>query len=188
MTAINCVTVSCVATASSRIVESNARLLRPRSTPVSVTTASTASAIRCGRSEAASRLRQYVNVDGSNPRCPTGSPVATFHRRSDRRHATASRSLKPCKACSTMTDATTSTGIDGRPRPEGPQVVEHHGREPHPPLISQQPEHRTRLDQMPSDRLSIQKLTLIKRTTLHEPIVPTLTPGGPDDTHSSAVS
>ena len=60
--AINWVTVSCVATASSRTVESNARRVLPARAPVAVTTAFTASKIRLGRSEAANRRRQYVNV------------------------------------------------------------------------------------------------------------------------------
>jgi hypothetical protein len=54
--------VSWVATASSRTVESNARRVLPANAPVAVTTALTASKIRFGRSEAASRRRQYVNV------------------------------------------------------------------------------------------------------------------------------
>jgi hypothetical protein len=52
------VTVSWVATASSRIVESTARRRRPRKIPVSSTTFRTASLTRCGRPEAASLLRQ----------------------------------------------------------------------------------------------------------------------------------
>jgi len=43
-------------------VESNARRVFPVSTPVSVTTALTASKIRFGRSLPANRRRQYVNV------------------------------------------------------------------------------------------------------------------------------
>jgi hypothetical protein len=65
--AINWVMVSWVATASARIVESTARLRRPRRIPVSATTCRTASLIRCGRSDLASRLRHYTSVDGSNP-------------------------------------------------------------------------------------------------------------------------
>jgi hypothetical protein len=41
---------------------------------------------------------------------------------------------------------------------------------------------------MPSDRLSIQQLTLIKRTTLHEYIVSTPHRPDRDDTLCSAVS
>ena len=59
---INWVTVSWVATASSRTVESNARRVLPDSTPVSATTTLTASKMRFGGSEAANRRRQYVNV------------------------------------------------------------------------------------------------------------------------------
>ena len=65
--AINCVIVSWVATAPARIVESTARLRRPRRIPVSSTTVRTASVIRCGRSDFASRLRQYTSIDGSKP-------------------------------------------------------------------------------------------------------------------------
>lgn len=64
--AINWVTVSWVATASSSTVESSARRCFPRSTPVSITTALIASKIRFGRSELARRRRQYVNVVGWN--------------------------------------------------------------------------------------------------------------------------
>jgi hypothetical protein len=56
--AINWVTVSWVATASVRIVESSTRRVRPASTPVAATTSRTASKIRFGRAEAASRRRQ----------------------------------------------------------------------------------------------------------------------------------
>jgi hypothetical protein len=56
--------VSWVATASSSTVESNARRVFPLNTPVCATTAFTASKIRFGRSDAANRRRQYVNVVG----------------------------------------------------------------------------------------------------------------------------
>jgi hypothetical protein len=61
---INWVTVSWVATASSSTVESNARRVFPVSAPLCATTALTASKIRFGRCESASRRRQYVNVVG----------------------------------------------------------------------------------------------------------------------------
>ena len=41
---------------------------------------------------------------------------------------------------------------------------------------------------MPRNRLGIQKFTLIKRTTLHTHIVPTLKIRGQDDTRYSAES
>jgi len=65
ITAINCVTVSWVATASSSTVESRARRLRPFTTPVWATTALTASKIRFGAFDAANLFRQYVNVEES---------------------------------------------------------------------------------------------------------------------------
>ena len=61
---ISWVTVSWVATASSRTVESSARRVLPANTAVCATTALTASKIRFGESEAANRRRQYVNVVG----------------------------------------------------------------------------------------------------------------------------
>jgi len=56
--AINWVTVSWVATASSSTVESTARRVFPVSTPVWATTCFTTSKIRSGRSDLASRPRQ----------------------------------------------------------------------------------------------------------------------------------
>jgi hypothetical protein len=41
---------------------------------------------------------------------------------------------------------------------------------------------------MPRHRLGIKKLTLIKGTTLHEPMLPAPTMLGTDDTRCSAVS
>ena len=64
---ISWVTVSWVATASARIVESTARRRRPARIPVCSTTARIASLIRCGRSDLAIRPRQYASVDGSKP-------------------------------------------------------------------------------------------------------------------------
>ncbi len=117
--AINWVTVSCRATASSSTVESNARRVLPASTPVAATTSLTASKTRFGAFEAASRDRQYVNVVGWNPASATASPTAAFHRRSNVTASTASRSENPCSVCSTSTDATSSGGKLGRPRPDG---------------------------------------------------------------------
>src|SRR4051794_1825255 len=118
MAAISWVTVSWVATASSRTVESNARRALPRTAPVAATTSRTASNTRCGRCEAASRRRQYVNTVGWNAAAVTGSPHAAFQRRSNVTASAASRSDSPCSACSTSTVATTSAGTDGRPRPD----------------------------------------------------------------------
>jgi hypothetical protein len=76
------VTVSWVATASSKTVESTHRLRRPRKIPVCAITSATASKTRSGRSEAAIRLRQYTSVDGSKPTWSSDRPHATFHRMS----------------------------------------------------------------------------------------------------------
>ncbi len=116
--ATNWVTVSWVATASSSTVESNARRVFPVSTPVCATTSRTAAKIRFGRSEAASRRRQYVNVVGWNPPAVTGSPQAAFHRKSKVTASTVSASESPCSACNMITLAITSAGTLGRPRPD----------------------------------------------------------------------
>src|SRR6478736_862590 len=97
------------------MVESNARRVFPRSAPVSATTAFTASKIRFGSAEAASRRRQYVNVVGWNAAAVIGKPHAAFHRRSNVTASTVSLSDNPCKACNVITVAITSTGTDGRP-------------------------------------------------------------------------
>ena len=86
------VTVSWVATASARIVESTARRRRPFSTPVCSTISRIASLTRCGRSDFAIRPRQYTSEDGSNPASSIASPQATFHRTSNRTASAVSRS------------------------------------------------------------------------------------------------
>lgn len=72
--AISWVTVSWVATASSKMVESNARRVLPLSAPVWATTDLTVSKIRLGDPEAARRRRQYVNVVGWNAAAVTAKP------------------------------------------------------------------------------------------------------------------
>lgn len=111
--------MSCVATASARIVESTARRRRPPKIPVSRTTARTASLIRCGRFDLAIRCRQYTSVDGSNPASSSGSPHAAFHRTSNLTASAVSRSEKSCNVCSVITAAIRVAGTDGRPNPGG---------------------------------------------------------------------
>jgi hypothetical protein len=86
------VTVSWVATASARIVESTARRRRPVRIPVCPATLRTASLTRCGRADFASRLRQYTSEDGSNPGSSRLAPMATFHRTSNFTASAVSRS------------------------------------------------------------------------------------------------
>jgi hypothetical protein len=117
--AISWVTVSWVATASVRIVESSTRRVRPASTPVAATTSRTASKIRFGRFEAASRRRHQASTVGWNAGCPIGQPTAAFHRRSNVSASAASRSERCSSACNTSTEATTSPGTLGRPSDEG---------------------------------------------------------------------
>jgi hypothetical protein len=62
--ATNWVTVSWVATASAKTVESSTRRPRPLSTPVCSATSRTASKICRGRSEARSRARQDTSTVG----------------------------------------------------------------------------------------------------------------------------
>jgi hypothetical protein len=111
------VTVSWVATASSKMVESSTRRPRPRSTPVASTTWRTASKIRRGLDEARMRLRQDTSTVGWKPSSSRRSPQATFQAMSRRNALIASRSDRPSSACSTITVATTSAGTDGCPPP-----------------------------------------------------------------------
>jgi hypothetical protein len=86
------VTVSWVATASARIVESTARRRRPVKIPVCSITCLTAPLTRCGRADLASRRRrQYTSEDGSNPGSSRLAPIATFHRTSNRTASAVSR-------------------------------------------------------------------------------------------------
>jgi len=85
------VTVSWVATASSKMVESSTRRPRPVSTPVASSTWRTASKLRRGRPEARSRARQYTNTVGWKPSSSRRSPQATFQAISRRSALAASR-------------------------------------------------------------------------------------------------
>jgi hypothetical protein len=111
--------VSCLATASSRTVESTARRRLPFRTPVSATTSAMASMIRCGFPDPARRLRQYVSVLGWNALSVNPYPHAAFQRRSYVNASAVSRSERPCNACNTSTDPMTGAGTDGRPRRDG---------------------------------------------------------------------
>jgi hypothetical protein len=84
-----------------------------RSTPVCSTTRRTASKIRRGRVQARSRARQYTSTVGWNPSSSRRSPQATFQAMSRRNALIASRSLKPSRAWSTITVATTSADTEG---------------------------------------------------------------------------
>ena len=114
--AISCVTVSCEATASARIVESTARRRRPARIPVAPMTLRTASLTRCGRPDRATRLRQTTSEVGWIPGSSRLSPHASFHRRSNRTASAVSRSENPCSACSVMTAAIRVAGSLGRPK------------------------------------------------------------------------
>ena len=70
--------MSWVATASSSTVESSTRRVFPRITPVCLITVRTASKIRFGDLDAASRRRQYVNVVAWKEVSVTASPHAAF--------------------------------------------------------------------------------------------------------------
>ena len=95
------------------------RAVLPGSTPVSVTTARTASKIRSGRPETRNRFRHYTSTVGSNPSSVSDRPAATFQAMSMRSSSTTSRSDRPPSDCKTITVAITSAGTDGRPRPDG---------------------------------------------------------------------
>ncbi len=65
------------------------------------------------------RERPHRIFDGWNAVCVTANPHAAFQRRSNVTASAVSRSERLCSVCSTSTDAITSAGIDGRPRPDG---------------------------------------------------------------------
>ncbi len=110
------VTVSPVATASCRMVESNARRPLFANTPQAATTSRTASKIRSGRSLALSLARHNVSTVGWNPPSVNDRPAAAFQAMSRRSRWTASRSDRPSNAWRTITAPITEPGIDGRPR------------------------------------------------------------------------
>ena len=118
--AINWVTVSWVATASSRIVESSARRVFPVSAPVCADH-------RLHRVEDPVRLlatrpagaASTSTSSGWNAAAVTGNPHAAFHRRSNVTASTVSASDNPCSACNVITVAITSAGTDGRPDADG---------------------------------------------------------------------
>ena len=89
---INCVTVSCVATASARMAGSAARRRRPFKTRFCSTILRTASLTRRGRTDFAIRFRQYTSDDGLNPGSSRLAPMATFHRTSNFTASAISRS------------------------------------------------------------------------------------------------
>ena len=108
--------MSWVATASCKMVESNARRLLFANTPQLSITSRTASKIRSGFSLALSLARHNVNTDGWNPPCDNDRPAAAFQAISRRSRWIASRSERHSNAWRTITAAITGPGIDGRPR------------------------------------------------------------------------
>ena len=100
-------TVSPVATASSRMVESNARRSLDANTPDSVTTWRTASKIRSGFSLARNRARHNVSTVGWNPPWVNDRPAAAFQAISRRSRCIASRSETHSNAWRTITAAIT---------------------------------------------------------------------------------
>ena len=91
MAAINWVTVSWVATASSNRVESRARRVLPFNTPVASITERTASKTRSGRSDFRNLVSPISRTEKSNPSSSTTNPQATFQLIRSRRARAASR-------------------------------------------------------------------------------------------------
>ena len=135
------VTVSWVTTASSNTVESNTLLHRPDNTPVSATTARTASNTRSGALLRRSRARHKVNTVGWNPSSVNAKPAAAFQRISQRNRPIASRSDSPSNACNTNTVATTKSRYR-RTTPTTEQIPEQPVGEHPPPMHSQKPVNR----------------------------------------------
>ena len=173
MAAISWVMVSWRATASSSTVESSARRFLPgaprsrRSPPGPPRRSGAAGRL------AASRRRQYVSVDGWNPRTVTASPQAAFQRKSKTTASAASRSDKPVQRLQHQHRGHHLGRDRGPAQPRREQVLEHHLREQLPPVPGQEREHTARSQQMPRHRLDIPQIPLPLRPTLHPTTVST---------------
>lgn len=166
--AISCVMVSCLATASSRTVESTPRRRLPFRMPVSTTTSAIASMIRCGFPDPARRRRQYVSVLGWNAVSVSPCPHAAFQRRSYVNASAVSRSESPCNACNTSTGPITGAGTDGRPRRDGKRssIIESGNRRPR--CLARKAEGAARSQQLSGQRLHIQIPALRVLASLHK--------------------
>ena len=153
--AISWVTVSWVATASSSTTESSARIALPCSTPVPATTDRTASKIRSGRPDAASRRRQYVSVE-MKPLMIQGQPARDLppqvaaHRR-DR--VPVGQVMQGLQHQHRRRDLTRQARP---PRRSREQVREQLRPEHLTPVPRQEREHAARRNQMPHQRRRIQ--------------------------------
>ncbi len=117
MAARSWVTVSWVATASYRAVESSTRARLPIA-PAWPAAARVSSNRRRGRPEARRRLRWPGRTVGWKASAPVLRPAAACQRRSTSKRSQASRSERPSKACRTMAVASTRAATVGRPRAE----------------------------------------------------------------------
>jgi len=70
-----------------------------------------------------------------------------------------------------MTDATTSAGIEGRPRPEVKQVLEHLVGKQIVAVIGQKRLHTPARHQLATQRCRVKKLTIRLAMALHQPIL-----------------
>ena len=165
------VTVSWVATASSNTVESNTLLHRPDNTPVSATTARTASNTRSGAELFRSLARHKVNTVGWNPSSVNDKPAAAFQRISQRNRPIASRSDSPSNACNTNTVATTKSQYR-RTTPTTEQIPEQPVGEHPPPMHSQKPVNGPHWNQITTHRQRIQQLPIKTFSTQHPPNYP----------------
>ena len=172
------VTVSWVATASSNTVESNTRLHRPDNTPVSATTARTASNTRSGAELFRSLALHKVNTVGWNPSSVNDKPAAAFQRISQRNRPIASRSDSPSNACNTNTVATTKSRYR-RTTPTTAQIPEQLIREHPQPVLSQKRVNRPLWNQATTHQQRIQQPTIKTFSTQHPPIIPKTNPQPP---------
>ncbi len=82
-------------------------------------TSATLSNTRSGHAEAAIRLRQYTNVEGSNEVSVNDRPQATFQRMSNFNASAVCGSDRAYSSFRTSTDPIKSAGNDGRPVLDG---------------------------------------------------------------------
>ena len=145
-------------------------LHRPDNTPVSATTARTASNTRSGaelfRSLAATSQHRRVEPSSVNAK-----PAAAFQRISQRNRPIASRSDSPSNACNTNTVATTKSRYR-RATPTTEQIPEQPVREHPPPMHGQKPVNRPHWNQITTHRQRIQQLPIKTFSTQHPPNYP----------------
>ena len=153
-------------------MESSTRRWDPDTAPVAATSSRTASKTRSGAALARSRFRHNVSTVGWNAPSVKASPAAAFHATSVRSRAHAARSDRPSNACNNSTDATTSPGTDGRPRPDSNRSSNIASGNNRPRCCANNACTEPSASRCPTHRRRVQQLPIRHRRALHTHIVP----------------